>query len=254
MSGDHGLVQRELDRREAMANRLPPSTARPWCGPHRCEACCRPVHPVDSLWLRCDQALRCEITACYVQNQPANNHGREESNVTRTTRYTISAAHRIAGRSRTTIQRHLKKGKLSAIDGEDGVKLIEASELVRAYGEECDFSVEEQPAKDEQGSSDLVQHELHTLQQRVESLEEERRRERQQLEAQIDHLQDALRLAQEGHNKATLLLESRSGAGEWRTAIELLEAKLAAHEKRREEDAVAANDYRNRPWWRYFAN
>lgn len=150
------------------------------------------------------------------------------------TKYTITAAHRITGKSRTTIQKHVKKGKLAYEQGDDGVKLIDASELIRVYGDACDFGRAEEGAAATQGEPpvpDAVRTELHTLRDRLDNVGEERRREREQLQAQIDHLQDALKRAQEGGNRALLLLEDRSGGGDWQAAIAGLEAKLTAEER-----------------------
>jgi len=184
-------------------------------------------------------------------------------NTPATTKYTITAAHRITGKSRTTLQRHLKSGKLSCTEDHDGNRLIDASELIRVYGDACDFPHEEQatanPEKREQGSSDSLHHRLESVQQRMDTLDEERRRERQQLQSQIDHLQEALCLAQEGHNKATLLLESHTpGGGDWKTSIQSLETKIsnqqATFENRisaLQKDArlKAIEEIKDKPWW-----
>lgn len=140
-----------------------------------------------------------------------------------TTHYSITAAHRITGKSRTTIQKHVKQGKLAYEIGERGVKLIDASELIRVYGDTCDFErgqlADRQPA-DTPSDHASVHAELSGARQALEMLREERERERRQLQERIDYLQEMARLAQEGHNRATLLLESRpatppidSGAG-----------------------------------------
>lgn len=149
-----------------------------------------------------------------------------------TTQYTITAVHRITGKSRTTIQKHIKQGKLSCAQGTDGTKRIDASELIRVYGDDCNFSREEGP--DSPASNPTVnissngQTPLHTVQQHLDTLTEERRREREQLQSQIDHLQNALQLAQEGHNRATLLLESNTkGGGDWQQAFATIEQRLA---------------------------
>ena len=170
-----------------------------------------------------------------------------------TTKYSITAAHRITGKSRTTIQKHIKQGKLSYTEGSDGGKLLDASELLRVYGDDCDFSREE--GDDAPGESadvsDSVRTELHTLREKLNMLAEERRRERDQLQAQIDHLQETLKLAQEGSNRALLLLENRSGGGEWREAIAKLEKQLddrgeKAIVKAKEE---ARQEFLSKPWW-----
>lgn len=47
---------------------------------------------------------------------------------------TISEAARLAGRARTTIQRDVRKGRLSQTTGPDGRSAIDTAELMRAYG------------------------------------------------------------------------------------------------------------------------
>jgi GTP cyclohydrolase II len=171
------------------------------------------------------------------------------------TKYSITAAHRITGKSRTTIQKHLKQGRLSATEGPDGAKLIDASELIRVYGDECDFSREEGAPTPEQHRPDVtssVRTDLHSLKEKLDILQEERRREREQLQSQIEHLQEALKLAQEGHNRATLLLENRVGGGDWREAF----VKLKRQVEQRETHSVAKakeearQELLAKPWWR----
>ena len=116
-----------------------------------------------------------------------------------TTKYSISAASRITGKSRTTISKHLKQGKLSCEEGTDGAKLIDASELIRAYGDACDFGREEgreasshKAHRDAPPTGQGGQAELHTLQTRLDKEVEERQREREQFRQQIEHLQGSL--------------------------------------------------------------
>ena len=55
-------------------------------------------------------------------------------------KFNQSEAQRITGKSRTTINKHMKAGKLSFELDQEGNKVIQASELIRVYGEEnCDF-------------------------------------------------------------------------------------------------------------------
>lgn len=168
------------------------------------------------------------------------------------TKYSITAAHRVTGKSRTTIQKHLKEGKLSATIGPDGTKLIDASELIRVYGAECDFRREEgthgptRPAASAPGGA-----ELDSLRDKLLTLEAERRRERDQLQGQIEHLQETLKLAQEGGNRALLLLENRSGGGEWREAFAKLRRQVEQREAQAAERARQAvrEEIRSKPWW-----
>ncbi|QDV79086.1 hypothetical protein [Botrimarina mediterranea] len=183
-----------------------------------------------------------------------------------TTKYSIAAAHRITGKSRTTIAKHLRQGKLSYELDPSGAKLIDGAELARVYGDECDFSAEEgaetpaagRPAKSDQGVQ-RVQPEVNTLRDRLESEVAERQRERAHYREQIEHLQDALKRAQEGQNKAMLLLESRSGRGEIDATLRELEERIERQqqETRREiADAVkmarseGVRRAKDLPWWR----
>jgi len=48
-------------------------------------------------------------------------------------KHTISEAARLAGKHRSTIQKHIKEGKLSKIVDDEGNPYIETSELLRVY-------------------------------------------------------------------------------------------------------------------------
>lgn len=125
----------------------------------------------------------------------------------------------------------MKSGKLSFERDANGAKVIDGSELVRVYGSDCDFNREEGTAnasaqgkghalsKDDQS----LHSQLTNVQQQLEQQIEERRRERQQSQDQIDRLTDALKSAQEGHNKALLLLQHQGG-GAVNETIKALEA------------------------------
>ncbi|WP_145057130.1 hypothetical protein [Adhaeretor mobilis] len=165
------------------------------------------------------------------------------------TKYSISAASRVTGKSRTTIAKHLKAGKLSCLDDGSGAKLIDASELLRVYGDACDFASEEKNA--EEGAT-TSSHSFATpsvaeatnLRERLDKEVAERERERQQLREQIEQLQESLQLAQEGHNRATLLLENQqAGGGGWEEAIASIERRLANQEAdaKQERDKLKAS-------------
>lgn len=161
------------------------------------------------------------------------------------TKYRISQAHRITGKSRTTLAAHIDAGKLSSETDRHGNRVIDASELIRVYGDDCDFELAESSRKKSTAKkinratmSGQNSHEESTaVQQLLEREIKEREREREQYQQQIEHLQDALKLAQEGHNKATLLLEHRSGeVGEWENSLRSLESRLANHETTSQTD------------------
>ena len=151
------------------------------------------------------------------------------------TKYNISEASRITGKSRNTIAAHLKAGKLSSKQDETGHKLIDGAELSRFYGDACDFERARPDAKTSQRpqanrapkDEQAAQVELRSTQQLLESERNERERERQQLQARIDSLEEALERAQEGHNRVTMLLEDRTaGAGELERSLRRLEQRL----------------------------
>ena len=58
------------------------------------------------------------------------------------TRLTISAVHRLTGKARSTIAKHMKNGDLSFVQDNDGNRLIETSEVIRVYGDFLDLDSE----------------------------------------------------------------------------------------------------------------
>lgn len=154
------------------------------------------------------------------------NSGHANCSMMTKTNYSISAASRVTGKSRTTIAKHLKAGKLSLAESTDGAKLIDASELLRVYGDACQF--------DREGGGDTKAAPINPPAETSERLKQEideRQRERSQYREQIEHLQEALQRSQEGHNRATLLLENQqAGGGGWEEAIASIERRLANQE------------------------
>lgn len=161
------------------------------------------------------------------------------------TSYSIAAAHRITGKSRTTISKHIKDGKLSCTIAPDGSKQIDASELLRVYGDDLDFSIEEGGAKPVKSSTTAALEPANMSndiwKDQVEREREERERERKLLLDQIEHLKEALDKALEGHNRATLMLEDqRGGSAEWKQRLRQIEEKLAQQERQSDEKLAAA--------------
>ncbi len=147
-------------------------------------------------------------------------------------KFSVSAAHRITGKSRTTITKHINSGKLScSVDGQ-GNKQIDAAELLRVYGDECNFEIEQNDNQKPKAEPEPKTNKADGL--LLERLEQERKRERQQYEDQIEHLKQALKTAQEGHNRATLLLENHSKAP--KQELIALEQRLMASEKKMDQN------------------
>jgi len=95
-------------------------------------------------------------------------------------KFSVSEAHRITGKSRTTIQAHLKSGKLSAERDNMGQVAIDAAELVRVYGDVCKFdnaasksSVAAQSKRTEtEQVSNAVQAEIALAEQEIQHLKD----------------------------------------------------------------------------------
>lgn len=100
-------------------------------------------------------------------------------------KYTLGTAAKATGKAKSTILRAIKSGAISASKAHDGSYEIEPSELHRVF----DHTVAQQVSN----TSDLP-HEEHTeiLRVRLQVLEEERQRERDQMQATIDDLRARL--------------------------------------------------------------
>lgn len=99
--------------------------------------------------------------------------------------HSLSEAARISGKSRSTIHRHIKEGKLSKVLGDDGKPAVETSELHRVYGS-LSQSVPQPHTKvfqDEtyetpawRGDAETLTIQLQALERERDSLKEERDR------------------------------------------------------------------------------
>ena len=179
------------------------------------------------------------------------------------TKFSISEVHRRTGFSRTTIRKHIKDRKLSSDQDDNGKVLLDSSELERVYGKRwTDSFANSSPtikSSSKRTTDQNVQHEVDSLQKQLAKEIAERDRERAHYREQIDHLQDALKLAQEGQNSMTKLLEDRSTRrGGWEMVTKSLQEQIAnqqsALEERingiQEEMQQAANKHwKHKYWW-----
>lgn len=120
-------------------------------------------------------------------------------------KHTISEAARLTGKARSTLHRHIKSGRLSKGEDDDGMPVIDTSELQRVYGPlqlqhssgTVAITQYETPQTDSQNSS--LQAEVEALrQEKVERLEfaleearqavEDARNERDDWKAQAQRL------------------------------------------------------------------
>ncbi|OJA03879.1 hypothetical protein QHL1GM_18775 [Halomonas sp. QHL1] len=113
----------------------------------------------------------------------------------------LSQAARLYGKSRMTIHRHCRAGRITSRLSDDGQRLIDLSELIRAYGESPNPVTPDTTSKasqrytleDTQKSmrDDLLLREMQALREQVTQLQEEVRELRQlpapgQLEPNLD--------------------------------------------------------------------
>lgn len=93
----------------------------------------------------------------------------------------ISEAAREAGVARTTIQRALKEGRLSATRQSDGTKGIDTSELYRVFGEPRSRP-QRQPEPAASAAFDALQQQLDAMRQELDAARSREEWYQQQLE------------------------------------------------------------------------
>ena len=134
----------------------------------------------------------------------------------KSTKYSKAAAARIIGKSRATIARHIKSGKLTSELDQDENEVLDASELYRVYGDACDFEREEKRGQiKETPRSDAVSNDAVTAMQKQLT---------RQYESEIEHLKQALDKALD----VTKLLEDRSSeTNAWQGQLDAMSEKIA---------------------------
>jgi len=120
-------------------------------------------------------------------------------------RYTLGTASKATGKSKTTIQRAISKGKISAHKDEDGSYSIDPSELHRVFPRVTDGTVSSDPNLDTSRPHD----ETPELRVKIEALEAMLAREREALD-EVRKDRDAWK------NQATALLAAPQKATRWR--------------------------------------
>ena len=119
--------------------------------------------------------------------------------------YTLNEAAKAVGKSKTTIHRAIKSGKMSASKLDSGAYAIDPSELHRVFQDgtmERNTRNDTEQAKTTSGTDDI----------RLKILEKERERERQQLEETIADLRED---RDKWRQQATALLEDQRPKGFW---------------------------------------
>lgn len=166
----------------------------------------------------------------------------------------VSQAARLTGKSRETINKATKSGKLSFSRNASNHKEIDVAELERAYplvatideiNQEPAAVSSSQPASDSDASAEMavLREKLAGSHRAHEMLAAERDRERRQLESEIENLRQSLEKSQEQHNKSLLLItdqskQTKDRVGEWEESIHALETRIANHEHRAKREQL----------------
>ena len=96
----------------------------------------------------------------------------------------ITQAAKAVGKDRTTLQRNIKKGKVTCEVNSDGNKVIDTAELIRAYGEIRNVAASTAVGNDNvkpQHAADntaLFQQQINLLETQIKVLEEDREERR----------------------------------------------------------------------------
>jgi hypothetical protein len=123
--------------------------------------------------------------------------------------YSLNDAAKATGKSKTTIHRALKSGKVSASKTDSGAYAIEPAELHRVFPP---VSTERNTERSEWNDVEHQRDDQGTLRIQLESLEKERERERQQLQETITDLRED---RDRWRQQATALLEDKRPRGFW---------------------------------------
>lgn len=164
----------------------------------------------------------------------------------------ISDAAKMVGITRSTLYEHIKEKNISVIDADTKRPKIDVSELIRVYGdkvralEEVRKDTKETISKD--SNPDILALENASLKDKLTSLENERDRERRQLQAQIDNLQHSLQKEQEALNRIAGLLTNQSESTKGKDVDKSLSDKLIQLENSI-ASLKAANESREKKWF-----
>jgi len=122
--------------------------------------------------------------------------------------YSLAEAATASGKSKMTIQRAIKSGKLSASRRDDESYDIDPSELHRVFPPVSVLEAKNDNMVRDDIANDisLLQAELKIRDQKIDLIEGEREREREQLTAQIDDLRRRLDVEGEERRKLTAML------------------------------------------------
>jgi len=163
-------------------------------------------------------------------------------------KYSISEASRIVGVTRKTLYKHIDKKPISVEKDDNDMPVIDASELIRVYGDKCRFDRDStQDTQDDTPANTQVSTKVNSAgnadlavtQKELEMIKTQMTSERDHFEEQIDYLRKKLDEANSETRKLTALITDQSSKdtkdSAWEKSIRALEQRIANQEKAAKE-------------------
>ena len=155
-------------------------------------------------------------------------------------KYSISESARIVGITRKTLYKHIDKKPISTEKDDNGKPVIDASELIRVYGDQCKFNITDVNKDTEKGTqkspsvstSDSI--EMAVTKKELELLKSQMASEKDSLEEQIDYLRKKLDESTSESRKLTALITDQSQdnkADDWGKSLKMLEQRISNQEE-----------------------
>ena len=165
----------------------------------------------------------------------------------------LSEAAKMVGITRSTLYAHIKEKGISVIDAKTKRPKIDASELVRVYGDKVkplDQVTASRASKSAQEEQSLAT-EVAVLRERLKTADIERERERRQLSEQIENLQELLKKEQDVVGKVTAQLTDQRTSAEKYTSQEDEQAKRVSEIETAVKALLDLQKQKNakKPWW-----
>lgn len=154
-------------------------------------------------------------------------------------KYSISQSARIVQVTRKTFYSHIKKKGITIEKDDDGKVWVDHSELIRVYGDKCNFENAEgqksrgdvQDVSKETDVSSNIHLDYAILKSELAFKSDQLREAKENYEEQIDFLRNQLAEASNEKNKLTALLTDQSNSSDWQRALKGLEARIANQEQ-----------------------
>ena len=172
-----------------------------------------------------------------------------------TTKLTITQAHKITGASRNTIKKYITDPqsdiRLTAEKNAKGHFLIDASELMRVFGNDLDFDLaavkkgkNKSAIKRDRLSVTDRDQDMSLVQQQLEREKAQWEREREELVSDKERLHQVITTMQKEHADSMRLLEDQRRGKNWEEKLENLASQVANYQQEIEKERKLNRRYR----------